>query len=417
MNRKPVRFGLLIVGLLVTAVLGYRALQDEASLGRTSREWDAADRAAEQALAALGDLRGALHAYVAPGQGLPFWSGRSREALDELRKNLIAVDGVLPAGASLAGALDAVDQLVAAERRAREYAGRSETLLSADVIFTEVRDLVTSSVGEVQEARSRMAAAHDRRASGLRREQALLAAAAILTWIGVAILLMPTPPPPPKKQDEWLDQLAETIKKPIPKEPLPKGTKPEPVAPAPAVPAPAVLAPPPAPAEPSIAVRAVRTVGEICSDLSTLSDTGALNGALERAAGVLKASGLIVWVASNDASALAPVATHGFDPKLVARIGRIPRDSSNLTAAAFRENTPRISAGTDTTPAALAVSLCGPSGPVGVLSVELLGGVPADEGRVALATIFAAQLSTLATPVPSVTTAPRTEEAKKVATQ
>lgn len=415
MNRKPVRFGLLIVGLLVTSVLGYRALQDEVSLGRTSREWDAADRAAEQALASLVDLRGALHAYVAPGQGLPFWSGRSREAIDALRKSLIAVDGALPAGASLAGALDAVDQLVAAERRAREYAGRGETLLSADVIFTEVRDLVTSSVGEVQEARSRMATAHDRQASGLRREQALLATAAILTWIVVAILLMPAPPPPPKKKDEWLDQLAETIKKPIPKEPLAKGTKLEPVAPVPLVQAPPAV--PPAPAEPSIPVKAVRAVGEICADLSALSDTGALDGALERASAVLKASGLIVWVASNDASALAPVATYGFDPKLVARIGRIPRDSSNMTAAAFRENTPRISAGTDTTPAALAVSLCGPSGPVGVLSVELQGGVPADEGRVALATIFAAQLSTLAAPVPSVSSAPRAEEVKKVASQ
>lgn len=415
MNRKPVRFGLLIVGLLVTSVLGYRALQDEVSLGRTSREWDAADRAAEQALASLVDLRGALHAYVAPGQGLPFWSGRSGEAIDALRKSLIAVDGALPAGASLAGALDAVDQLVAAERRAREYAGRGETLLSADVIFTEVRDLVTSSVGEVQEARSRMATAHDRQASGLRREQALLATAAILTWIVVAILLMPTPPPPPKKKDEWLDQLAETIKKPIPKEPLPKGTKLEPVAPVPLVQAPPAV--PPVPAEPSIPVKAVRAVGEICADLSALSDTGALDGALERASAVLKANGLIVWVASNDASALAPVATYGFDPRLVARIGRIPRDSSNMTAAAFRENTPRISAGTDTTPAALAVSLCGPSGPVGVLSVELQGGVPADEGRVALATIFAAQLSTLAAPVPSVSSAPRPEEVKKVASQ
>lgn len=415
MNRKPVRFGLLIVGLLVTSVLGYRALQDEVSLGRTSREWDAADRAAEHALASLVDLRGALHAYVAPGQGLPFWSGRSREAVDTLRKSLIAVDGALPAGASLAGALDAVDQLVAAERRAREYASRGETLLSADVIFTEVRDLVTSSVGEVQEARSRMATAHDRQASGLRREQALLAAAAILTWIVVAILLMPTPPPSPKKKDEWLDHLAETIKKPIPKEPLPKGTKLEPVAPVPLVQAPPAV--PPVPAEPSIPVKAVRTVGEICADLSALSDTGALDGALERASAVLKANGLIVWVASNDASALAPVATYGFDPKLVARIGRIPRDSSNMTAAAFRENAPRISAGDDSTPAALAVSLCGPSGPVGVLSVELQGGVPADEGRVALATIFAAQLSTLAVPVPSVSSAPRTEEVKKVASQ
>jgi len=154
-------------------------------------------------------------------------------------------------------------------------------------------------------------------------------------------------------------------------------------------------------------------VSEICSDLSTLADPGALTGALARAGAALDAGGLIVWVASNDGGSLSPVATHGFDPKLVARIGRIPRDSSNMTAAAFRENAPRVSAATANAPAAIAVSLCGPTGPVGVLSAELQQGIPADEGRVALATIFAAQLATLAMPIPA--PAQNVEEVKRAA--
>ena len=161
----------------------------------------------------------------------------------------------------------------------------------------------------------------------------------------------------------------------------------------------------------------MRDVGEICADLSTLADTGALSGALNRAASALNASGVIVWIASNDGSALSPVASHGFDQKLVARFGRISRESANLTAAAFRENVPRTSTATPTAPAALAVTLCGPMGPLGVLSVELKPDVPPDDARLALATIFAAQLATLANPISSEAGAPessadRVEEGK-----
>jgi hypothetical protein len=143
------------------------------------------------------------------------------------------------------------------------------------------------------------------------------------------------------------------------------------------------------------------SVAEICSDLSALSDVGALTGALARAADILGASGVIVWVASNNGGQLVPVASHGFDPRMIARIGAIPRDSANLTAAAFRDAAARVTAAAGTRPAAVAVALCGPSGPVGVLSVELRPGAAADEACVAFATIFAAQLATLALPVPA----------------
>ena len=401
MDQRPYRFGLLIIGLLVTVGLGYRAVEDETSLGRAYREGVAHDRAAGHALEALLDLRASLHAYVAPGQGVPFWSKRAQATLDSLREQLVLVDAALtPQRASVADTLDAVDKLAAAERRLREHARRGEALLAGDIVFTEVRDLLSESIEQVHAARNTLNAAANARASALRREQAMLAGVVIGVWAIIASLLVtPTKPVAIKDPGEWRNDLAEKIKKPIPKEPETAKLKPvEPVAPAEPV------APPPA--IPSVPVAALQQVGEICADLSTLADTGALTGALARAATVLDASGLIVWIASNDGDSLSPVASHGFDEKMVSRIGRIPRDSANLTAAAFRENVPRVSAATLTAPAALAVALCGPTGPVGVLSVELKSGVPADEGRVALTTIFGAQLATLAQPITAAPAAP-----------
>jgi hypothetical protein len=191
-----------------------------------------------------------------------------------------------------------------------------------------------------------------------------------------------------KDPAHWRSELKSTIEKSIPVTPDAL----VPVAPvAPAVPV--------APAE-TVSLSSMRALSEICADLSSLSDPGALQGALERVSTMMTATGLIVWVAANDGSSLSPVATHGFDPNLVARIGKIPRDSANLTAAAFRENTPKISAPTGSTPAALAVAMCGPTGPAGVLSIELKPGQTVDEQRVALASVIAAQLATLAMPMP-----------------
>jgi hypothetical protein len=393
MFSKPARFGLLIVGLLITAALGYRAVDDESSLGRAYREDVAQGRAATQAIEALLDLRASLHAYVAPGQGVPFWSGRAQESIDTLREQLAALDMALTAhGRSMADALDIADQLAAGERRIREHARRGEALLAGDVLFSEVRDLLSGAIERVQQASNTLDAANEARVSSLRREQAMLAAAGVLTWLVIALVFFAQPEAvPEKKPEQWRQELAATIKKPIPKEPL-------------QIPPPA---PPPAPVVqivsmgPTVPIQTVNEVGEICSDLSTLSDVGALSGALGRAAAVLDASGMIVWLASNDGGSLAPVASHGFDQKLVSRIGRIGRDSANLTAAAYRDNVSRVSEATAEAPAALAVALCGPSGTVGVLSVELKPNVPADEGRVALATIFAAQLATLAAPLPA----------------
>jgi hypothetical protein len=110
---------------------------------------------------------------------------------------------------------------------------------------------------------------------------------------------------------------------------------------------------------------------------------------------VLGASGAIVWMTTPDRHELYPAAGAGYDARVLARIGSIRRDASNVTAAALRDAAPRTSAGLGPSAAALAVPLMTPLGPVGVFSAELRDVDTVDEARLAVATIFAAQFATL----------------------
>lgn len=399
MGRRSVRISIFVLAVLATAALGYRAIADEDALAAERQRGAALDQAAEEALATLLDARGSLYAYIAPGQGTTFWGARAGTLLDTLRQRVVTLDAeVAGSGGSLSETLDGIDQLAAADRRARQYADRGELLLAGDVLFTEVRDLLNGLTEQVTTARYALRSQSDARVAAIRREQAALAAAGIGLWVIVSLMLLPgSRREAVKDPAEWRQELATTLKVTQPVEGLKvdlKHAAPE------EVPAPVVAAV--APAGPDL-----KTVAEICADLSALADIGALSGALARASDTLGAKGLIVWVTSNDGSALSPVSTHGFDARIVDRIRTIDRASANLTAEALRENAPRVSAATATAGAAIAVPMCGPTGPVGVLSAELHAGRAADEASVAIASIFAAQLATLTAPLPATAVAER----------
>ena len=386
MFRRSVRIACLVLGLLATAGVAYRILQDEDALGRERAAAASAQLAVSRTAELLLDVRASLHAYVAPGQGLPFWGKRAQEGIDSLRERVVELDRMVkPTGGSLSETLNGIDQLSAAERRARGYVSRDEMQLAGDVIFTEVRDLLAAATTQIQSVRDGLTRGHDRQAAAIRQEQVMLAGGALAVWIGIALLLLPTEPKTAVKDPgEWRNELKESLKKPIPVAPEP-----------PKAPEPQVII------VPGIEINALREVSEICKDLSALADPGALEGALNRVCTTLNATGLIVWIASNDGNTLSPVATSGFDPKLVTRIGKIGRDSANLTAAAFREGIAKVSPVTATTPAALAVPMCSPTGAAGILSVELKPGQPVDDSKVSVAAIIAAQLATLAMPIPA----------------
>jgi len=145
----------------------------------------------------------------------------------------------------------------------------------------------------------------------------------------------------------------------------------------------------------------------LCTDIARVSDSQEIGALLGRAAGLLNATGLVLWMASDARDGLVPAATAGYDERLVSRIGSISRDDENLTAKAFREAASRTSKARHGSAAALAVPLVAPSGAVGVLTAELRESPDVDAQQLAIATIVAAQLSMLlanaAAPVASAT--------------
>ena len=102
MYSKPTRMTVVALGLLLTLAAGYRAFDDETSLSRQRQDASLAAATVGKALELLLDVRASLHAYVAPGQGLPFWSKRAQDNIDALRQTLVTLDGITaPIGQSL----------------------------------------------------------------------------------------------------------------------------------------------------------------------------------------------------------------------------------------------------------------------------------------------------------------------------
>ncbi len=130
-----------------------------------------------------------------------------------------------------------------------------------------------------------------------------------------------------------------------------------------------------------------------------------MTAVLERVAPAIGASGIVVWLADADRTALRVAAAWGYDPRLVERFPAVPAGDDNLTARAFSTRAVVTAAGRSGQPAAVAAPIVGSSGATGVLSVELTStGAPAAD-VVAVAGIVAAQLATLLEPSPAATPA------------
>jgi hypothetical protein len=136
----------------------------------------------------------------------------------------------------------------------------------------------------------------------------------------------------------------------------------------------------------------------LCSDLARITDTRALPALLERAASVLDASGVILWIADPDGRELTPIVTHGYSQKLVMRLGTIPRDAENATAAALRTGLLQTVKADAVSHGAIAAPLVTPGGCVGVMAAEVRKDGEQEEMKRAAATIVAAQLATLVGP-------------------
>jgi CHASE3 domain sensor protein len=426
----------LFVGALITTA--YLFWKSEALASSHAAAASAFDTSARTAQRALLDVRSDQRGYVSAGQGGDFWAAKVTQHLEGLRRSLAALraSSISPqAQASIDQALGLLDDFSKADKRAVEYTRRDQRLLASDVIFEDGLDLTEGTLALLEQARaaelsSRTASINEARRRGVFAVVAGAGAASL------AVLLL-LPVPAAGRKDAMARGVSEAAADPqvsAPKDGSTEGSSrprrldQEPDTVEAVVPPLTVQMPQVADAasdagaadgakneredlQPgsvktaagaAIAQETVQTdfagIAALCGDLARIVDTRALPSLLDRAASLLDASGIVLWIADPDGRELNPIFAQGYPQQLVNRLGTIPRDAENATAAAFRTAllqtvmADRISAG------AIAAPLVTSGGCVGVMAAEVRHDAERQDLKLAAATIVAAQLATLVGP-------------------
>jgi len=375
MNSRLIRTLIVVIGIAIGLTAGYflRNIDGAISTHRSSADVVRAQAAALSAT--IADVRAGQFAYVARGQSEAFWMSRVETMMPALQKQGAEFAASLASPAAQSAfepATAALDNLRALDTRVREFVRNGSSLLAADMIFSDGLESTVTAAAQTgaalnEELQYRLASVAALRS----RQLAILgggAGAILLLMIGLAAVGAVTRP------SAEPDIAALPVPEPARFEaPLPKAR--------------AAVTP------------KLLTTAQLCGELARVAEGRQLPNLLERAAKVLDASGIIVWVAEPSRQTLVPAIAHGYEPRAVARMGRIHRDANNAAAAAYRSSEVRTVAGDAGTSGAVIVPLMTSDGCVGVMSAEMKAGCEKDESSQALASIFAAQLATIvATP-------------------
>jgi hypothetical protein len=400
MKSRAFRFALHVLFVGIVAAAAYVVWQKESEAAATAGAARAFSERAHAASRTFLEIKSAHPGYVAAGQGEDFWVAKvdalivsARESLGTLRS---AAQGANARG-DLGVAEEALDDFVQMDRRARDYSRNGQRLLASDLVFSDGIEKMDTAVAAVERARLAEAESALAAINIGRRDELMTAAGAAAIGILLMFVLVPLPRPAPVAAPAAVS--AEAQSRPVVEGP-PRNLAPSPppaaaVVRPPAVPAPSSL---PAATKPAAPMLDLQGMAALCTDLSRAMDTRALPPALERAARLLNASGLVIWIADPDGRELAPVISHGYPQNVITRLGTIPRDAENATAAAFRTGLVQTVKGDAISNGAIAAPLMTPTGPVGVMAAEVLNDGERRDATRAAAAIVAAQLATLMGP-------------------
>ena len=340
----------------------------------------------QQMIATAGDFASAQQAYVAPGQPDQPWLERSAMLLQQFGQETAAIRPLLQS-ADAAAAIDDVEKefksLVVIDGKARQNLQQGEELLAADLIFSEGRDTIGTLVMTLRSIEaSEQQTLVPQRALFERRQWGALAAIAII-WIAGLLLLVPVPDA--GISDPGSAHLGRlNLEPPVPTSRI---------------------------QDPALKRSAVdlQAAADVCGALARTVDTAALRQALARAATVLDARGIIVWMGAGEQ--LFPAISFGYDERVIERLGPIPRDASNATAEAWRTAQLRTVAGDVMAHGAVAAPVHGVAGCIGVFAAEVRNGREDDPATRAVAAMLAAQLAGIVSAWPAASTGERHKSA------
>jgi hypothetical protein len=375
MHRRRTRIAILCLLLAAGGVVGGVLWSSAADVQQLDRDRDAKSTTIEALLSSISAIASAQQAHTDYGQ---------RDVSSFTRVSLL-VNRITTDAAGLRAAREstvssqrleefwtALSALMGAEARARERlaggddGGAADALLASarehvNVLGSTLRAFRTSELESYQRART---------AANLRSWIALGAAGMLWTagLVGFALF--------PRRRDSEL---------------------------AAAAPPPEFHAPVPVTVAHTFPAIDLSEAAALSAALAQLTDQAVLPQLLARAARLLGARGVVIWMSGG--SELFAVAAHGYDEALLSRIRPIVREADNITAAAWRQGE-LLTLPADTGGyGAIAAPLLSPAGCVGVLAAEVSDERDRDDSTRAVAMILASQLAGVLAAWPTASTA------------
>jgi len=416
-TRNGLRLTLFLLLVVFVGVAGWQYYGLELDSAESAEEARQLDGFRDTVHLGVHEARTAQQAYVAEGQGVDFWRTRFAEAIADITDALENLRVTAADDEATVAALDRADRALKVydglDRKIRGFVESGSLLMAADVVYEDGMKTSSLIVEGVDDAHRLLTSPHLAAVESNRLLQQWLAAAVAAAGVLVSLLLLPAGRParrlvtsevPPATTPAVEDENDWRLDRPARVEPQ-AAARPEPPAPAAGPPAEtAVEAPAPTPTPAAAAAHAAHdtaalaAAAQVCTDLARVQDGDQLRDVLGRAARVLDATGVIVWIVDADGRALKPLLTYGYPEEALRRIPTLPRDADNATAAAWRDGITHVVEATDAAPGAVAVPILGPQGCTGVLAAEIGHHREAARATRAVAQLVAAQLAVLIPP-------------------
>lgn len=413
-------FCLFIAAIGVAAFLFWRG---QANIQSETEQLSAAEMTAREATRSLLEARASQQAYVASGQGLDYWAGQTSQHFETARTGLATLHASASSPqvlSTLEATGSTIDDLGRVDKRAIEHVRNGQRLLASDLVFNEGVKLNEAALKSLEQARLGESQARQNAIDTFRERQTFALVAGGAASMLTVLLLLPSARREERTVVVERAPMPRAVEPPAVEQPFAsevewgRATEPQTkTAMAFEVPA-EIPIPEPAtlsqdvvveqevvverPIAPVVTTTDIPGLATLCVDLARVSDTRALPSLLDRAASLLDASGIILWIADPDGRELNPIFAQGYPQQLINRLGTIPRDAENATAAAFRTSLLQTVMADEISPGAIAAPLVTSGGCVGVMAAEVRHDSERHEMMLAAATIVAAQLATLVGP-------------------
>ena len=374
MQRRGTRIAILCLLLAGGGLAGFVARSADRNVQRLDQTRESKSTTIDVLLTSIATIANAQQAYTDYG----------RRDVASLTRVSLLVDRITTDAAGLRATPEspfsserleefwtALSALMGAESRARERLAGGDDLGAADAILASAREHVNVLSSSLHAFRSiELQSYQTERAAAVLRSRVSLGTLAALWAIGLIAFAVS-----PWRRSAQGDAAGQTAD--IPK--------------------------PPAPVVEALPSIDLRALAALSAELSQLTDQTALPRLLGRAANILDAHGLIIWMGAG--SELFAVVAHGYDEALLSRIRPIARHADNVTAAAWRKGELLTLAADAGGYGAIVAPLLGPEGCAGVLAAEINDPRERDETTQAVAMILASQFAGVLAAWPAASTA------------